>query len=136
MLEAVNNKYDLEERTFNYASRVLDFCRRMEYAIENNEIRKQLARSSCSVGANYIEANESVSPKDLLHRMKIARKEIKESYFWLRLLKVDDNLEKDQALLIDETMQLRKILSTIINNLECKTEVDDDIQISVESIVE
>jgi len=43
-----------------------------------------LVRASGSVGANYIEANESLSKKDFLMRVKICRKEAKESRYWLR----------------------------------------------------
>ena len=53
----------------------------------NFEDSKQLVKSSGSVAANYIEANEKLSDKDCLMRIKIARKEAKEAQYWLRLLK-------------------------------------------------
>ena len=83
--------------------------------VSNIEDAKQLVRSSGSVGANYIEANEKLGDKDLLFRLKIARKEAKESKFWLQLL---NDLNPDQKLaselLLYEVEELRKILSAII----------------------
>jgi four helix bundle protein len=83
--------------------------------ISNIKDTKQLVRSSGSVGANYIEANEKLGEKDLTFRLKIARKEAKESKFWIRLL---DELNPDfrdvSSLLFFEADELRKILSAII----------------------
>jgi four helix bundle protein len=81
----------------------------------NFEDGKQLVRSSGSVGANYIEANEKLGDKDFLFRLKISRKEAKESKYWLRLLKVINPEKQEIADLIKEAEQLRKILSSIIN---------------------
>ena len=81
----------------------------------NIEDGKQLIRSSGSVGANYIEANEKLGDKDLKFRLKISRKEAKESKYWLRLL---HELNPDQRTMSDsllfEIEELRKILSAII----------------------
>ncbi|MCL6265150.1 four helix bundle protein [Flagellimonas myxillae] len=83
----VNDKiYDLEERTFKFAKACRKFVKSLNQTIGNVEDGKQLIRSSGSVGANYIEANEKLGDKDFYFRLKIARKEAKESGFWLRLL--------------------------------------------------
>jgi four helix bundle protein len=76
-----------------------------------------LARASASIGANYIEANEALSKKDFRMRIKISRKESRESRFFLRLLDIDD-VESDQfrQSLSDEAEELRLILSSILNN--------------------
>ena len=75
-----------------------------------------MARASSSVGANYIEANESLSKKDFLMRVKICRKEAKESAFFLRLLYETNSpeFEKEGLELHDEAIQLKKIFSSII----------------------
>lgn len=78
--------YDLEERTFLFAKEVALFCKRLPKNVENIEYIKQVIRSSGSVGANYIEANESLGEKDFSLRLKISRKEAKESMYWLRLI--------------------------------------------------
>lgn len=84
--------------------------------IQNIEDIKQVTRSSGSVGANYIEANESFSKKDFAFRIKICRKEAKESAYWLRLiLETNENIpnEKDGKLLLLESIELKKIFSSI-----------------------
>ena len=108
--------YDLEERTCKYAVRVRAFVKRLPPTLGNREDGRQLVRSSGSAGANYIEANESLSKKDFCLRIKIARKEAKESRYWLRLLDTCDDLELDQELagLIQESTELLKILSSIL----------------------
>jgi len=83
----------LEKRTFEYAKRVRAFVKRLPKNIPNIEDIKQLVRASGSVGANYIEANEALSKKDFLMRIKICRKEAKESKYWLRLLDTGESNE-------------------------------------------
>src|SRR3954468_24510428 len=104
--------FDLEERTFLYAKRVRAFVKRLPRTVGNIEDGKQLVRSSGSVGANYIEANESLSRKDFLLRVKISRKEAKESRYWLRLIDPgnDKETETDRQALIQESTELMKIL--------------------------
>ncbi|HLQ47079.1 MAG TPA: four helix bundle protein, partial [Planctomycetaceae bacterium] len=78
--------YDWEERTFLFAQQVRAFVRRLPRTISNIEDVKQVVRSSGSIGANYIEAKESLGTKDFKMRAKISRKESKESVYGLRLL--------------------------------------------------
>ena len=74
-----SKQYDLEERTLRFAKQVRDFVKRLKKTVSNVEDIKQLVRASGSVGANYIEANEALSKKDFIMRIKICRKEAKES---------------------------------------------------------
>lgn len=116
MTETSKKPYDLEERTFNFARDVALFCKKLQKTISNIEYGKQVIRSSGSVGANYIEANESLSKKDFLMRIKICRKEAKETAYWLRLL-VDTNdnmITKEGLILFDEAIELKKIFSKIL----------------------
>ncbi|WP_350292698.1 four helix bundle protein [uncultured Croceitalea sp.] len=107
--------YDLEERTYLFAKSCRLLIKKLPSTISNIEDGKQLVRSSGSVGANYIEANEKVGDKDFKYRLKIARKEAKESRYWLRLLKgCNEKFDKELILLIQEVEELRKILSSII----------------------
>lgn len=115
MAEIQNPKqYDLEERTFKFAHRVNKYVNRLPKTLTNIENGRQLARSSGSIGANYIEANESLSKKDFVMRIKISRKEAKESRFWLMLSEPakDDLSEKEW--LIDECTQIMKIFGSIV----------------------
>jgi len=108
--------YDLEERTFEFAKEVRLFIKALKKTVANEEDGKQLVRSSGSVGANYIEANESLSKKDFSFRIKISRKEAKESVYWLRLINETNDLENRKVVedLIQEATELKKILSAII----------------------
>lgn len=113
--------YDLEDRTFKYASDVRKLIKAISKTPVNFNDINQLLRSSGSVGANYIEANEALSKKDFIHRLKICRKEAKESRYWLKLINIDSNssqsLLTDKEKLIDESTQLLKIFSSIISKV-------------------
>lgn len=108
--------YDLEERTFLFAKNVRLFVKTLPRTIANIEDVKQLVRASGSIGANYREANEALSKKDFVMRVKISRKEAKESAYWLRLIAETNILEnaKESAKLIQEAIELKKIFSSII----------------------
>lgn len=108
--------YDLEDRTFAFAQRVRAFVKELPKTLANIEDGKQLVRSSGSVGANYIEANESLSKKDFIMRIKISRKEVKESRYWLRLVETNDkqDLEKERKILIKESTELMNIFGAIL----------------------
>lgn len=109
-------KYDLEDRTLEFAKKVRDFCRRIKKDIANVEDIKQLVRSSGSVGANYIEANDSLSKKDFLMRVKISKKECKVSIYWLKLLDISESNEAERISLIREATEIMKILGAVSRN--------------------
>ncbi len=111
-------QYDLEERTFQFTKHIILFCKKLPHTISNLELTRQLIRAAGSVGANYIEANEALSKKDFLMRIKICRKEAKETTYWLRLIMETNTMtfqEKDFSLL-NEAMEFRKIFSSILNS--------------------
>ena len=108
--------YDLEERTFEFARDYRILVSKLPKMISNYQDGKQLIRSSGSLGANYIEANEKLGDKDFSFRLKIARKEAKESAYWSKLLKSSNpDLEIQIEKILQEAQELRKILSAIIN---------------------
>ena len=112
--------YDLEERTFLFAKNVRAFIKKLPKTLSNIEDSRQLNNAWGSVGANYIEANEALSRKDFRMRIRISRKESKESRYWLRLVDTQnaDDLELDRARLIQESTELLKILSAILQKSE------------------
>ena len=117
MTKTTNSKqYDLEDRTLEFAKNVRVLVKKLNKSIANIEDGKQVVRSSGSVGANYIEANESLSKKDFIMRIKISRKEAKESRYWLRLIDINQNndLESKRKVLIDEATELMKIFGAIL----------------------
>jgi four helix bundle protein len=109
-----SKKFDLEERTLTFAKQVIAFVNTLEKSIANIEIIKQLVRSSGSVGANYIEANEALSKKDFVLRIKICRKEAKETCYWLKLVICTQDKEKERAGLLQESTELMKIFGSIL----------------------
>ncbi len=115
MSEAKNSKqYDLEERTFQFASKVREYVKTIPKSVSSIDDIKQLVRSSGSIGANYIEANDSLSKKDFIMRIKISRKEAKETRFWLRLLDYSQSREE----LLQEATELMNIFGAILKKSE------------------
>ena len=117
---APKRQYDLEERTFVFAQNVRAFAKRISKILANIEDIKQVIRASGSVGANYIEANESLSKKDFIMRIKICRKEAKETGYWLRLIDAGDDsaLKKCRDDLIQEATELTSIFGAILRKSE------------------
>ena len=112
-------RFDLEDRTFAFAKRARAFVRKLKKTIGNIEDARQLVRSSGSVGSNYIEANESLSKKDFVLRIKICRKEAKESRYWLRLIETNEEpVAKERNLLVQEAQELMNIFGAIVRKSE------------------
>lgn len=109
-------KYDLEERSYRFAADVRKFVRKLGNSFLVIEDGKQLIRCSASVAANYIEANDSISKKDFVDRIKISRKESKESILFLRLIEVNsDESEIERNRLVNEATELMKIFGAILH---------------------
>ncbi|MFH1016177.1 MAG: four helix bundle protein [Chloroflexota bacterium] len=114
-----SKRYDLEERTLRFAQGVMEFVSILPKTVVNAEVIKQIIRSSGSVGANYIEANESLSKKDFAMRIKICRKEAKESCYWLKLIEArGEDREKKRQSLITEATERMKIFGAIIEKVK------------------
>jgi len=113
-----SKRYDLEERTFEFAKASRAFVKQLPQTISNIEDVKQFIRASGSIGANYIEANEAIGKKDFVMKIKICCREAKESRYWLRLIDTDGKLEGDQARLLDEADELMKIFGAIVRKSE------------------
>ncbi len=116
MSQKLNFKqYDLEDRTLEFSKKVRVLVKKLPITTANVEDGKQLIRSSGSVGANYIEANESLSKKGFLLRIKICKKEAKENRYWLMLVNVNTpKLVEIKKTLIQEATELMKIFGSIL----------------------
>ncbi len=107
----------MEERTSVFAKNVRLFVKKLETNIWNKEDIKQVVRSSGSVAANYIEANEKLGEKDLLMKLRICKKEAKETILWLRLIDIHSEvLEIERTHLINEVIELKNIVGAIYKN--------------------
>ncbi|MDO8619875.1 MAG: four helix bundle protein [bacterium] len=111
--------YDLESRTFIFARDVRVFVTRIPRTVGNLEDGKQVIRSSGSIGANYIEATDNLGKKDEVHKIKISRKEARESKYWLLLVDTGKNsaLETERERLAQEARELMLIFSAIMRKL-------------------
>ncbi len=109
-------QYDLEERTLAFAKKLREFVKKLPKTVANIEDTRQLVKASGSVGANYIEGNEALSKKDFRMRIKICRKESKESRYWLRLVDTNDDQElgEERNSLINESTELMNIFGAIL----------------------
>ena len=114
-------KYDLEDRTLKFAKDINAYVNKLPRNISTFENGKQLVRAGGSVGANYIEANEALSKKDFLMRIKISRKEVKESRYWLQITEPLKEYQKEKDYLIQESTELMNIFGSIL--IKCKDKV-------------
>ena len=117
MLEK-GKKFDLEDRTFQFARRVRALSKTTPATLSNREDVRQLVKASGSVGANYIEANNALGKKDFRLRIKTCLKEAKESGYWLRLIDTcsSTQLDAERRRLIEESTQLVSIFGTSLRN--------------------
>jgi four helix bundle protein len=113
-----SKRFDLEDRTFAFAKRSRALVKGLTKTIGNIEDARQLIRSSGSVGANYIEANEALSKKDFALRIKICRKEAKETRYWLRLIETAEHAGIERDALVQEAQELMNIFGAIIRKTE------------------
>jgi four helix bundle protein len=118
--EESSKRYDLDERTLRFAGDVRAFIKTLPRTVANDEDTRQLVRASGSVGANYIEANDSLSKKDFVMHIKISRKEAKESRYWLRLLDTEgrESSEETRGSLVREATELMNIFGAIVRKSE------------------
>jgi four helix bundle protein len=118
--------YDLEERTYEFALGVRLFLKQRNWHQVNWSDVNQLLRSSGSVAANYIESQEALGGDDFIYRIRLCRKETRESSLWLRLLEDTTDLSDDQTstlhALLSETKELSRIFTPIIKKREARRE--------------
>ena len=116
--KARSRLYDLEDRTLAFAREVRVFVAKLNKSVANIEDGRQLIKASGSVGANYIEANESFSKKDFVLRIKICRKEAKEARYWLNLIDTGGVRETESKgmVLVKEASELMNIFGAILRN--------------------
>lgn len=108
---------DLNDRLFLFAVRVIKFCRKLNKTKDHDVIQYQLIKSSTSAGANFEEAQSASSKADFKHKIDISLREMRESSYWLRILKSIDGSEEELVYLLNESEELKKILGSITSKL-------------------
>jgi len=122
-------KFDIKERTFQFAVKIAEFVNKLPKKQSLIEYSRQLIRASASIGANLEEADGALSKKDFINKMGISRREAKESRYWLALIKEvelvgNPEIKEKVDWLINESMELKLILSSIINKTESNIKLD------------
>ena len=115
-------QYNLEERLLEYATRIIRLCEKMGGSQAKNHVSNQLLRSRTAPMAHHGEAQAAESPKDFIHKLRIALKELRESSRWLKLAQRVPLIDKPELLaeLLDETEQLIRIFHTSIETAKKK----------------
>jgi four helix bundle protein len=108
--------YDIRERTLQFAVRVIQAIRRLPEDAATRVLAYQLVKAATSVGANVEEADGAESPRDFVHKMSIARKEARESRYWIRIVRASIVDNENWNSLQQESEELARILSAIINS--------------------
>jgi four helix bundle protein len=112
-------EFDLERRTTEFGKNVIRLCKTLPGSPMNDRLIGQAVGSAGSVGANYREANDALGKKDFVQRLKIARREAKESVHWRELIQVANETKTIEIKpLIQESEELKNILSSIISKAE------------------
>lgn len=115
----MTKEFDLEKRTTEFAKAVIRVCKGLPRNPINDRLTGQMVGAAGSVGANYREANDALGKKDFIQRLKIARREAKESCHWLELIsEANTNMEIEIKPLLRESEELKNILSSIIAKIE------------------
>ncbi len=108
--------FDIQERTFGFAVRVVKLVNRLPRTVAGIEIGEQVVRSATSVGSNVEEADAAESKRDFIHKMSIAHKEVRETRYWLRIIQAALLDEDEVRALIQESDDLVRILYAIVEN--------------------
>lgn len=126
-------KFDADafyERLYDFARRCQKLTEKLPKTKSNFEYSGQLIRASGSIGSNYIEALEAMSKKDFIYRLKVSRKEARESVHWLRLIydtnsDLEKKVEEETKNLIGESREIMKIFTSSILTSEGKKKLEN-----------
>ena len=116
----MNAELKITDRTFEFAIRIIRLCQYLEKQDRvSRTLANQLLRSGTSVGANTEEAQAGQSKADFIAKMSIARKESRETLYWLRLLKATELVDgKMISKIIKESDEIVRILTSIVKSAQ------------------
>ena len=107
-----NRGEDLSERLLEFSANAVKLVAKLNRWTAGRHIANQLVRASTSCGANYEEARAAESQADFVHKMQIVLKELRESYYWLKLLeRVSGSQDAALARLLKESDELTRIFA-------------------------
>ena len=109
------NSNIIEEKSFDFAVRIVRLYQYLADDKEEYVISKQLLRSGTSVGANVVEALDAISRREFINKMSISLKECSETIYWIELLYRTEYLSDRQYSSIHaDSKELKRILSSIV----------------------
>lgn len=118
------NNTNIKEMSFNFAVKIIGVYQHISEVKKDFLLSKQLVKSATSIGACINEAVLGISNKDFLQHMNEALKDSQETEYWLRLLYKTNYLsEKEFKSIYNESVELIKMLSSIIENSEVKPQL-------------
>ena len=122
LLRDTKANYDIYERVFQLAVRVIKFVRTFPRTLDAVEVGRQLIRAATSTGANLEEADGAMTRREFIYKVGISRKEAREVRFWLRICMesaIGDFAEAQS--LYKESDEIVRILSRIIANAQANS---------------
>jgi four helix bundle protein len=122
-LEERKRYQDILERTFDFACDIVKLHAGLSrHGVTRRTIVNQLLRAGTSIGANLEESRGGQSKPDFIAKTRIALKEARESYYWLRILaKCELGPPDDLRKLESEANELVAILTTIVKNASARS---------------
>jgi four helix bundle protein len=116
----MRNNIDIHDRLLKFGIRIVKLCRILSRNLENRVIADQLIRSGTSVGANMQEADAAASRKDFIHKVNIAKKEVQETNYWLKIISGSEIINNDKnkealSWLLKESEELTLIIGAILH---------------------
>lgn len=107
----------IEEKSFQFAVRIVKLCRYLCDEKKEFILSKQLLRAGTSIGANIAESQQAQSRPDFISKLCIALKEASETNYWLRLLRATDYLsETEYRTMIVQCKELERLLTSILKS--------------------
>jgi four helix bundle protein len=111
----------IEEKAFRFAKNIIQFVTSLDKGEIKFVLGKQLLRSGTSIGANIEEARGGLSKPDFTHSMNVAKKEARETLYWLKLFSEFDSTNKEKLKqLILECDELMRMLTAIVKTSQGK----------------
>ena len=121
MSTIVNENYNLEERFYKFALRVIEIVNKLPKSTAGFEMGRQLFRAGTSIAANYAEAKGAFSKDDFIYKVSLAFKEARETHLWLRLIRDSKMLKSDMEIIIKEAQEIRNILGKSVKTAKEKS---------------
>lgn len=109
-------RFDIQERTFAFAVRVVKMANRLPRTAGGIEVGRQVVKSATSISSNVEEADAAESKSDFIHKMSIAHKEARETRYWLHLVQAALLDDDEVRALIQESDELVRILYSIVES--------------------